>query len=145
MRAAGVWLPPYHPPPPHPPASGDDRPPSAIDVTLLWEVDSAHRFAQRQGGGQLQRVGPDHGLTPCDIANPNPPPLPPWRPCHLVMWSPPARRGAGGGGAASADDDDDDGPPRSKDRPYFLSELSDLTIWGEGGKGVDESDGKVNL
>ncbi len=95
-------------------------------MTLLWEVDSAHRFAQRQGGGQLQRVGPDHGLTPCDTADPNPP-LPPWRPCHLVMWSPPARRGAGGGGAA-ADDDDDDGPPRSKDRPYFLSELSDLTI-----------------
>ena len=55
MRAAGVWLPPYHPPPPHPPASGDDRPPSAIDVTLLWEVDPL--TASRSGKAAFQIVG----------------------------------------------------------------------------------------
>jgi len=73
---------------------------------------------RRQGGGSLQRVGLDHSLTPCDGADPRPPPTPPWRPCHLVMWSPPTRA------PANADEDDDTGD----DRPYFHSELSDLTL-----------------
>lgn len=126
LRAAGALQPPYQPPPPHPPTAAGGPHPPTVDVSQAWEVDSAHRFVRRQGDGHLLHVGLDHGLTLCDTADPHPPPLRPWRPCHLVMWSPPRRRSAGG--SASADADADEGPDRGADRPYFLSELADLTI-----------------
>lgn len=94
---------------------------------MQWEVDSEHRFVRRQDGGPLYRVGLDHSLAPHDDAHPHPAPQPPWKPCHLVDWSPPTRRTAGDT-ARPTDSGDAATPVHKKDRPYFLAALADITI-----------------